>query len=313
MSTEANPALLVQELQPYAPPSQDDSWGIAEDAWESERDTWRSWEDTELYHDWHQQVVKGRNDFIIAITPSSRTPVSGTGKTTAGVSFAKNFDRSDGGFDAEEKGTLDAGELAYKIIPNVETGSAVVFDEAQGAPGTDSVNSRRGMTTESIDAINAILANRDKNLSLIIIAQQLSMMDKNLYPMIDAWCLIRKAPIQHGGPLMTYHSIYVNDYDLGNPQPKTPGHEDLSWPEIPSSDEDYAVMERKKQAAKQKRSEDASEGEGMGVPDGLADMPQKHRDAVINHLRSIGVERDKVAEAAEVSPSRISQITTSDD
>lgn len=301
--------ILQQEDASAAAPSQSDSWGVADDFWGDTRDTWLDWEDTSLYRDWDKQVVQGGNDFIIAITPSSKTPVSGTGKTTAGVAFAKHFDRSPSGFDAEEKGTLDAGELAYGIIPEVEAGSAVIFDEAQGAPGTDSVNARRGMTTEAIDAINAILANRDKNLTLILIGQRLSMLDKNLYPMIDAWCLIRKAPIQEGGPLMTYHSIYINDYDLGNPSAKTPGHEDLSWPEISGDDEDYSVMERKKQEAKQKRSESASEGEGVSLPDNIGEMPQKHRDSIICDLRNRGVDRETVAEAAGVSPSRVSQIT----
>ncbi|WP_254544101.1 hypothetical protein [Halomarina pelagica] len=262
------------------------------------------WQQTLLYKRWHQRVaVGGPNDFIICITPSSKTGVSGTGKTTLATVLAKEFDLTDDGFNAEEKATLDAGELAYDILPEVESGSALIFDEAQGAPGTASVNSRRGMTSAALDAINGILANRDKRLTLIIVAQQLSMLDKLLYPMIDAWLLIRIEPTQPNGPLVTHHKIYVEDYDLGSPKSKTPALEDLSWPALSRRDPDYRTMERKKQKAKRKRSEAADE-----LP---AEIPKPLRDEKITQMYAAGISQKKIGEIFDISQSMVSQIVNS--
>jgi hypothetical protein len=272
----------------------------------------RPWEETEIYTEWKQRVAMGGpNDMVIAITPSSWTGVSGTGKTTAATSLAKSFDQTDEGFDGESKSSLDAAEMAYQILPSVESGSAVIFDEAQGAPGTNSVNSRRGMKSSAIDAMNAILANRDQRLTVIIVGQQLGMLDKNLYPMIDAWLLIRREPDMPDGPLMTYYNIFVDDFDLKSPEVETKGIDDLEWPFIPANDPDYAALEQKKQAAKQRQSESDDEGEeddSLPIPSGLDDMPKEYRDPIIKDLRACGVGRKKLSEAADLTPQMISKI-----
>lgn len=265
---------------------------------------------TEFRKEWEKKVAQGTpNDYVIALTPSSKTGVSGTGKTTCGTALAKSLDISDEGFDAEKKATLDAGELAYDILPQVGKGSALIFDEAQGAPGTDSLNSRRGMKSEAIDAINAILANRDQRITLIIIGQQLGMLDSNIYPMLDAWFLIRHEPGDPYGPLLTHHKIQSNDYELKNPQLRTPAIEDLTWPRLSANDPDYRVMEKKKQAAKQKRTPDGDGEGGASIPGSLEEMPNKHRDAIIKDLRrNHGVGTEELADASGVSTQRISQI-----
>jgi len=273
----------------------------------------KSWKQTALFQRWKKRVATGRNnDMVIVLTPSSLTGVSGTGKTTAAVSLGKSFDLTDDGFDGEEKTSLDAAEMAYEKLPNAESGSALVFDEAQGAPGTNSVNSRRGMKSSAIDAINGILANRDEGFTIIIVGQQLGMLDKNLYPMIDAWLLIRREPDMPDGPMMTHHRLHIDDYDLKSPKLTTPAVENLEWPRIPTNDPDYRALERKKQEAKQKGNgydEDGdSESDGPPIPESLSDMPVDYRDPIIEDLRNRGVGREPLAEAADVSLQRISQI-----
>jgi hypothetical protein len=93
--------------------------------------------------------------------------MSRTGKTSLETFLAEQLDRTDSGFDAEEKATLDAGELAYDIVPDVENHSAVCLEEAQGSPGTVGLDSRRGMVQEVIDAISSILNNGNKELTII--------------------------------------------------------------------------------------------------------------------------------------------------
>ena len=258
------------------------------------------WEETKLHQNW-QRKVSANNDFLIAVSPSSRTSGSGSGKTTLAVTLAQRMDDSESGFDAETKATLDAGDLAYEILPNVEPGSAVIFDEAQGAPGTASVNSRRGMTSESIDAINGILANRDKNLTLIVVVQQLAMLDKLLYPMVDAWLLITADPSDPQGPECVHHTLMTNDYNLKDPEIKTPAHENLVWSELPVDCDDYAEMERKKQAAKRKRGEsDENTKEDSLTP--------RERNRIIVERASDGVKQKHLAETFDISRQRVSQI-----
>jgi len=137
------------------------------------------------------------------------------------------------------------------------------------------------------------------------------MLDKNLFPMIDAWLLIRREPDMPNGPMMTHHRIHVDDYDLKSPDLTTPAIEDLEWPRIPANDPDYAALEAKKQAAKQKGGNPDDEGDeddSLPVPNTLGDMPVDYRDPIIKDLRKRGVDREKLAEAAGVSAQRISQI-----
>jgi len=221
--------------------------------------------ETVLYRRWYNRVMEDPpNDFLICISASSKSAVSGTGKTTLGTGMGKTLDGSASGFDAETQATLSAGKLGYEIIPEVETRSSVMIDESQGTPGGGSaLNKRRAMKTETIETIGSILANRDKMLTIIIIVQNFSMLDSWLYPLIDAWVLIRKGPGHPQGPLATHHKVEINDYDLKSPDLRTPAVEDFSWDALPDDDPDYMVMDEKKQAAKQKTTESDDEDSGL--------------------------------------------------
>lgn len=260
-----------------------------------------SFEESELYSRWRSRVVRGNpNDFIIAITPSSRTGVSGTGKTTFATWLAKQFDDSPSGFDAEKKATVDAAELAYEILPEVEDGSAVVFDESQGTPGSSGVDSRRAMKQTVIDVINSILANRDKRPTVIIVGQQLGMLDSRLYPVIDAWLKIQQEPDEPAGPMAIHHKITVDDYDLRSPKLMTPGIEEMSWPKLPETDSDYLHMEVLKQKAKKRRSESQDDAESHD--------PKKERNNRIRNLYDKGVTQQKIAESFGLTQPTVSDI-----
>lgn len=267
-----------------------------------------SWEDSLLYQDWSRAVKHDpANDFVICITASSRTPVSGTGKTTLETSLAQKTDLTDDGFNAEEKSSLDAGEIAYEIVPEVETRSAVVFDEAQGAPGTTGLDARRAMKQESIDAISSMLANRDKMLTMIIGAQQFSMLDSRLYPLIDAWLLIRRAPGDPEGPLGTYHKVYIEDYNLKAPKVKTPAIEDFSWPRVRHDDPDYRHLEELKQKAKTRNGYN-TDGETEEGPATVLDMPKTVRNDEIARLYKQGVTQTKIANLFDLKQPTVSDI-----
>jgi hypothetical protein len=271
------------------------------------------WQDTELHHRWYRRTQLGDpNDYVIAVTASSRTGVSGTGKSTILTVLAEDTDTSPGGFDAELKATLDAGDLAYNKLPDIPNLSAVILDEAQGAPGTVGFDRRRGQKQEVIDAINAILNNRDKQLTLIIGAQILQFLDSRLLPIIDSWLLIRREPSHPEGALLTHHALYVNDYDLKNPQIKTPGLEDLEWPRVPHDNPNYKVLEEKKQQAKKKEQSEESDN-GKLPKEAQMELAQEYRNMgkslewIENNAEAITYSRETVRKNTVADSSNKSQ------
>ena len=199
----------------------------------------------EVFKDWYESIQIGNpNDFVLAISA-----MSGTGKTTCAVTHAKHFDSSEGGFDGEEKSTLSVSEFAEKL-PDIPDHSAVLYDEAQGIGDETGLDARRSMKTETLEAINNILANRDKNLTIIIVAQHLPSLDKRLPGLLDGWLLITEGADEPGGPTARYHHSNLADYDFGSPDVRTPHVDNVTWEPLPAGDEDYAALEDKKQAAK---------------------------------------------------------------
>lgn len=261
---------------------------------------------TKLYRRWYNRVKEPpTNDFLLVLSASSKSAVSGTGKTTVATGLAKTLDSSPSGFDAESQATLSAGELGYEIIPEVENRSAVIIDEAQGTPGAGSaMNKRRSMKTETIETISSILANRDKGLTIIVVVQQFQMLDAWLLPLVDAWLLIRRGPGHPQGELATHHKVQVDDYDLQSPTLKTPAIEDLRWSALPETDPDYQVMERKKQEAK-RRSQDGEEGGDQLPKTAQMKMAQAFRDQghslqwIADNIEEIEYSRETIRKNTE--------------
>lgn len=214
-----------------------------------------------VFKDWYESIKLGNpNDYVLAISASGSSSMSGTGKTTASVTFAKHFDDSEGGFDGAEKATLSVGEFAEKL-PNIPDNSAILYDEAQGIGDETGLDSRRSMKAETLQAINNILANRDKNLTVIITSQHLPSLDKRLPGLLDGWLLIKEGADEPGGPKAQYHHCHLADYDFGSPKVRTPSVDWVTWDALPAGDEDYEALEKKKQEAKAALDEDESAGE----------------------------------------------------
>jgi len=206
---------------------------------------------TQLRREWANRV-KGElaNDFVIVVTPHSATAGSGSGKTTLALQFCKAFDQSSSGFDAERNATLDAGAVADEVLDESEPGSALLWDEAQGAPGTDGLDARRAMQSEPMDAIKGVLAARNQRHTLVVVGQQIRMFDPRLYPMIDAWVHIVQDPGQAGGPTAVHYDLIADDYDFSSRDYKSRHVEDLTWEPLPPDDVDYVAMDEMKEAAK---------------------------------------------------------------
>lgn len=259
-----------------------------------------SLQDDYLYYRWSEQVLKPpSNDFVIAISASGKSSMSRTGKTTLETYLAEEFNYEATGqrFDAEQQATLDAAELAYDVVPDVPNDSVVCMEEAQGSADTVGLDARRGMKQEAIDAINAILNNGDKQLTIIITAQHMPMLDKRIPPLVDAWLLIRHGPSSPSGPMAIHHGMHVEDYNFGNPQIKTPGYGDFSWPKVNESNRNYQILEEKKQRAR--RRNDASESTDQELPKEVqARIAQQFRD-MGKSLKWIADEVDEITFSSE--------------
>jgi len=234
-------------------------------AWDRKQSA-RPFEGTQLRYKWANRV-KGdiSNDFVIVVTPHSQTAGSGTGKTTLALQLCKAFDQSPGGFEAETNATLDAGALTDEVLDESDSGSALLWDEAQGAPGTDGLDARRAMKSEPMDAIKGVLASRNQRHTLVVIGQQMGMFDPRLYPMIDAWLHIVVDPGQRGPPTAVHYDLIADDYDLTSREYKSKNIEDLSWEPLPEDDPDYEAMDAMKEAAKTSEDDDEEEDDERSI------------------------------------------------
>jgi hypothetical protein len=207
-------------------------------------------ERSELYNTWEQRVVRDDNDFIIAIAASSRTALSGTGKTTLGVTLAEHFDRSPGGFVADEKAALDSETVANDLIPDLPQQSAIIFDEAQGTLASDGVDSRRGMASAVVDMARAAAQFRKRQHTLIVIAQSTDWLDSRMMDLIDRLVLIQeKRPRDEYARAVTFDH-YRDDLPSNTTAKQyTPAIEDIYWEPVPLDSDNYRAMDRMKEEA----------------------------------------------------------------
>lgn len=228
-----------------------------------------------VFKDWYESIKIGNpNDYVLAISASGSSSMSGTGKTTAAVTFAKHFDDSPDGFDGAGKATLSVSEFAEQL-PKIPDRSAILYDEAQGIGEETGLDRRRSMKAETLQAINNILANRDKSLTVIIAAQHLPSLDKRLPGLLDGWLLIETGADEPGGPKARYFHSNLQDFDFNSPDVKTPEVDTVTWQPLPPDDEDYAALEAKKQEAKATLDED----------DGTQELPKTIQAELAYNIR----------------------------
>jgi hypothetical protein len=216
----------------------------------TEGDSIDAFERSELYNKWQERVVHDDNDFIIAIAASSRTGLSGTGKTTLGVTLAEKLDRSPGGFDAAEQASLDSTEVANDLIPELPQQSAIIFDEAQGTLDSDGVDARRGMASAVIDMARAAAQFRKRQHTLIIIAQSTDWLDSRMMDLIDRLVLIQeKNPHEEYARAVTFDHYRDDLPSNTSAKQYTPAIENLYWEPVPMGSANYQAMDRMKEEA----------------------------------------------------------------
>lgn len=259
-----------------------------------------AWEQSQLYELYNKRILSGNpDDLVVVIAPSSKTGVSGVGKTTFGLQLAKRMDQSTGGFNAEEKATLSSQELAHSIYPDMESKSAAIFDEAQGTMQSSGMDSRRGMAQDNIDALRAVVLNRNNNCALIIITQSTRWIDSRMMETIDALLLIqRKGMAKH-------YQYYRDDLNFQGSSEYTPSIEKLHWQPLPSDDEDYQALEQMKEKAKERGGGEDSE------PSNPDEIKRQKKIEIAQNMREDGMTIAKIAEVVDMSEGWVTNNTES--
>ena len=264
----------------------------------------RPFRETQLYHEWYARVASGNpNDYVIAISAHPGfTGVSGSGKTTLAGGLAEQLDFSPGGFQAENQFTVDASVLAYDMYGNTAEGAVLVGDEMQGTAANTNLNSKRSMKTESLDAYNTIAGNRKSRKTLILVFQTLDKAMKDMFDFVDAWLLI----VDDINYRCNHYKVLPEPFNFETNKTKTPRVETLTWGALAEDDENYRVMEEKKDQANAGEREygadkDDDEGQDMRIP-------KAARDDKIKRLYDQGVTQKRIAAAFGLEQGTVSKI-----
>jgi len=204
-------------------------------------------EDLDLHETWEDRMQSG-NDLIVAIAASSRTEMSGTGKTTLATQLCRRFDDTASGFSAEEKATLSSDAVANSLYPGVEERSAILFDEAQGTASSDGVDTRRAMADEVLKMSRAAATYRWKQISMVIVSQSTRWIDSRMMDLLDRLILIQEKNHDEGWARGVIFDHYFRDLP-GDKQERTPAVEDIYWYPLPEDDPDYQTLHEMKAAA----------------------------------------------------------------
>jgi hypothetical protein len=267
----------------------------------------RSFYESALYHEWYGRVASGNpNDYVIAISAHpGYTGVSGSGKTTLAGGLAKyHLDKSEHGFDATDKFTVDVSTLAYDMYGQTEELSCLVADEMQGTAASTNLNSKRSMKTESLAAYNTIAGNRKGRKTLILVFQTLDKAMKDMFDFVDAWLLIVD-DVQYR---CNHYKVLPEPFNFESNKTKTPRVETLTWESLPANDADYQVMEEKKDQANagEREFSDGDDDEEQNQK-----IPKPLRDAKIKRLYDQGIPQKKIGDAFELDQSTVSEIVNS--
>lgn len=236
-----------------------------------ESDEILGFEDLDLYETWEDRMASG-NDYIVAIAASSRTEMSGTGKTTLATQLCRTFDDSETGFDATEKATLSSDEVTNQLYPNAEPRSAILFDEAQGTANSDGVDNRRAMADEVMKMSRAAATHRWKQITLVIVSQSTRWIDSRMLDILDRLILIQEKNHDEGWARAVIFDHYFRDLPSSGKGERTPAIEDIYWYPLPEDDPDYKELHEMKARAGDPTNgsdgddEDNEDDGGLGKP-----------------------------------------------
>lgn len=244
----------------------------------------------------YRRRVRQNRDLVVLLTDSSND--RGTGKTTEALRLAYGMDRTDE-LLTEGKTSLDPVPLTQSYTRE-EKGSGLVLDESE--VGLDKYNTGSAVNSAIRELVSM---GRIEEKYLILNAPADHLVDRDLKSLCDVWVLV-----QSRGHAKAYrldwepHDSHRLTHKLGH----------LRWDPIPSGTD---LSKRYHSLAREKDSRlQGDEGEEFIKRSKAKDMVEQAkkevrkevRDGLITDLDALDVDRKKIAKAADISRSRISQI-----
>lgn len=302
MSGAGEPKSSGQPL-PLEPEEQPSS-AVTSSMYEESDETVQDFRDLDLYRTWKERM-QSENDMIICIAASSRTEMSGTGKSTLAVQLGRAFDCSDSPFDAGEQASLSADEVAKEYYPNLPKGSAIIFDEAQGTLGEDGVDNRRSMADAVVKMSRSAAQHRWKQMTLIIVTQSTRWIDSRMMELIDRLILIQEKNHHQGWARAVIFDHYFDDL-ASDKQEYTPAVEDIYWRPLPKDDPDYQKLHELKEKSDGTGSpSESKEEEDSGVPD--ISIEQRNK-LLKERIKNEDVTEKDLAKTFGITRQRVNQI-----
>lgn len=248
--------------------------------------------DGDLWRQYRRRVLNSDNDFIVVIAAASKSAVSGVGKSTLAAEFCRAFDASNGGWNAEDKATLDPQRFAHGLLADentIEDRSAVMFDEMQGTLSTRGTDSRRSMADSVIDVSAALSTLRFRQCTAVLVTQSTKWIDKRIDDILDALVLVQEQDTQTGEVRAEVFETYYNDLEL-SPSRYTERIDTVRWEPLPEDDPDYAHLhEMKKRSAMEQSAEEEGEEDELKVP-------KEKQVEIAQELRNEGLIAERIAE-----------------
>ena len=250
----------------------------------------------------YTRLVTGR-DVNVVITASSET---GVGKSTLAVALALLLDQH--GWEAR-KAAIGSARQYDQLYDSVKPGSVVILDEAEEA-----VDSRRGMTSESVSLAQSFAAKRYKQVFSILTAPTKSWIDKRLgSDSADFWIQAQETHLGRVKGEAKVYRLKTNEHYERDYTKKT---ETISWPDI-SDHPEFVEMDRRKKARY-----DNGEGSQYYAADEVDEIRQQtrketrqqYKHSIIRELNDIDdLTQRQIGSVFDISPSRVSQIANSTD
>jgi hypothetical protein len=249
------------------------------------------------------RLVTGR-DVNIVITASSET---GVGKTTLAVWLALLLDQH--GWTAD-KAAIGSAEEYDSLYDAVEPGSVVILDEAEEA-----VDSRRGMTSESVSLAQSFAAKRYKQVFSILTAPTKSWIDKRLgSDSADFWLQAQETHLGRVKGEARCYRLKTNEHYERDFTKRT---ETIDWPDI-SDEPEFLELDRRKQQRYDNGGQKKQYFDGEEVEDirqqTRDEVRREHREEIIRELNARDwITQQQVGDVFGISSSRVSQIVNSGD
>jgi len=260
-------------------------------------------QESRLFAELLTRLVTGR-DANIVITASSET---GVGKSTLAVTLALLLDQH--GWEAQ-KAAIGSAREYDRLYDSVDPGSVVILDEAEEA-----VDSRRGMTSESVSLAQSFASKRYKQVFSILTAPTKSWIDKRLgSDAADFWIQAQETDLGRVKGEARVYRLKTNEHYERDFTTKT---ETLSWPDI-SDHPAFAEMDRRKRE-RYDNGDDGGEYYDADEVDEIRrktrkEVRQEYRQKIITRLDDeTPLKQTQIGNVFDISSSRVSQIVNQTD